>query len=148
MKQRISPEQLQELTEAQKERLRKWWSYNYQVGDICSCSEYFEECCVIYNHDNSFGVNRVICSPIDEGELRRDRYNHFDNKPIPLLSIGQCIELLFDLSGYDEVSGLFIGVSRHYAEIFKGWCNCEEGITEGKSHILIDALWEAVKKVL
>ncbi|MFB0847322.1 hypothetical protein [Paenibacillus oleatilyticus] len=68
MKQRITIEQLNELTDEQKERLQEWWSLSRQPGDI---------------HINSAGYVDII--------------NKYGDKPldntIPLLSIGQMIEL-------------------------------------------------------
>ncbi len=135
MRQYITVDQLNELAPEQKERLREWWGP--QDYDVVYHPGYNINPISYYEHNQTIYLNHgEVTSKVEKEDC------------LPLLTIGQCIELLFDIGGYDETSGLFIGISRHYAEIFKGWCNCEEGITEGKSHILIDALWQAVKKVL
>ncbi len=107
MKQRISAEDLAELSPEQQERLREWWEP--QIGDMSLSKQ---------------GIPKVYVGDITQKE-----------RNTPLLSIGQCIELLDYLK-----QCLVIRKKR-------GIWNCEE--TWGNSKVeLIDALWQAVKEVL
>ena len=90
MKQRITVDQLQELTEEQKQRLRGWWKP--EEGDL------------VYNKF----------------------FNEFKQEELPLLDIGQMIELLLNraVDPIEEPYELFIN---------ENLCN---------------ELWSAVKQVL
>ena len=119
MKQYITPEQLQELSEEQKERLRSWWEPE------------------LYQHGVKFYLESL-----DEGYLREIR------NCLPLLSVGQCIELLEakDPGSWSiccsKSGGWYITSSNLYAPkyyIADGGKDFEE---------IIDALWQAVKEVL
>lgn len=140
MKQRITVEQLNELTEEQKEKLREWWKP--QDGDFFARRRY-------HVPDDS---------PIDEyciGGLEfvdsggADTF-HAEDGDIPLLSIGQMIELIKE---HDAIRYCNLMVTLHtpliviphnakdqkYADI----------VTEMLKQIeLIDALWDAVKQAL
>ena len=122
MKQHITPEQLQELTDEQRERLRGWWEPElYQL--------------------NRYGVKFYLES-LDEGYLREIR------GCLPLLSVGQCIELLEEKDPgswsicCSKSGGWYITSSNLYAPKYY----IADG---GKDFVeLIDALWQAVKEVL
>lgn len=123
MKQRITVDQLQELTTDQQEILRRWW--NPQIGDVCA-NEYNEE-------------EHVV---VDLDKFQKDT----EFSLLPLLSIGQCIELL-------ENSGRFKGLHKSDTDgEYKVYIilNDDHGendyIKSGRQ--LIDALWEAVKQIL
>ncbi|MDD3897572.1 MAG: hypothetical protein PHE82_01245 [Syntrophomonadaceae bacterium] len=136
MKQRISAEDLAELTPEQREKLKKWWIPT--TGDV------------VYN-ESDIGKPETPFSIMvtDRYDLEKDEiiegvinpYNtdeFFDDlrgSVLPAMSIGQCIELLDYLK-----QCLVIRKKR-------GIWNCEE--TWGNSKVeLIDALWQAVKEVL
>lgn len=113
MKQRITIEQFNELSEEQRKRLREWWKPSY--GDINYCP------------NDDFGESVVLKGDEDI----------FTKNVFPLLSIGQCIELLFDLGcDVDMDHGKLKVLSDDYLELECGkfnWC---------------DPLWEAVKQTL
>jgi hypothetical protein len=111
MKQRISIEQLQELTEEQQHRLREWWKPEF--GDML----------VMPPHTTIEVIDEELFKI-----LQRVKLDY--NPALPLLSIGQLIELLngLDLDGETEQS-INDGIM---------WINDN----------LCDALWSAVKKVL
>lgn len=137
MKQRITVEQLQELTDEQKERLREWWKP--VAGD------YFAT-------PIATGSRKVIAhiAVAANGELR-----YFDNngrawnkiEMLPLLAIGQMIELLLD-AGKLETASLIINTSKNDTGVFDGWRDHEDGICISRSSELCDALFAAVKAVL
>lgn len=127
MKQHITVEQLQELTEVQKERLKEWW--RPRMGDW-----YYYP---VINHSD-------ICATSLIADLKRMKKHYY-----PLLSIGQCIELLgeriYRIAGpkseleilFPEDKQWWVGANteKRYNDYF----NADE---------LIDALWQAVKEVL
>lgn len=127
MKQRISVEQLQELTEEQKGRLREWW--RPRKGD------WYYYLNIQYSH--------VIT---DSSEYALSSYNNHKRDYLPLLSIGQCIELLKDKAPENVVCELMV-------RLFSGgWIFADENQvlvpTCRKPVELVDALWEQIKAVL
>lgn len=145
MKQRISVEDLQQLTEEQKERLREWWKP--QEGDwffgthgggrnhqYCGPEQYVWILSPYQVDSGVYGAS-LEESPPDEGAL-------------PLLSIGQLIELL------DEKD---CGRWEMRCSKAKCWHIASNNLYEPDFVVtdnghdfdeLIDALWEAVKQVL
>lgn len=121
MKQRITVEQLNELTDEQKERLREWWKP--QTGDWCYPV-------------NDEGYSDYCDHGIVIGDVVHD-FPHGDFSPIsyysclPLLSIGQMIELT---------------ESTNIIKYNGGWALEEDAISFHDE--LCDALWEAVKNIL
>ena len=122
MKQRISAEDLAELTPEQQERLREWW--RPENGDMSLSPQ---------------GVPKVYVGDITQ----KDRNT-------PLLSIGQCIELLKDKTneqsfGYND-SWCFWTVNvgnRGVGNMIEGCAGKQFSTAE-----LIDALFATVKEVL
>lgn len=111
MKQRITVEQLQELTPEQRARLREWWEpqeYDVYVDETCN------------GELSIYGILRWVDYP--EIEARKK------GKRLPLLSVGQCIELLKEI-GMNKLVHL-----DHIGAI--------------QDDDFIDALWQAVKEVL
>lgn len=108
MKKHITPEQLQELSPEQQEGLRDWWKP--QIGDVFV---YENKIMPVLYADHKV----IIVEPYD-------KYNK--EFCLPLLSIGQCIELL----GAEKVFRMCQGPI--LAAVF-------EGVE------LIDALWNIVK---
>ncbi len=110
MKRRITVEQLQELTEEQQQRLREWWKPQYYdvYAEYDGCLDCYEEMTATYPKQP-------------------------DQNDLPLLDIGQMIELLENLQfdWFDEI------------------CT-DEGVYPQpiKGDNLCDALWQAVKQVL
>lgn len=140
MKQHIAPEQLQELSEEQKERLRRWWVV--REGDRFFAKGKWEDIA---------GESALGC--VESYDFDGESWDKKDC--LPLLSVGQCIELLEEK--YPN------GISFH-----SDWGDCSEvwivlvqdtqgddppdsfidRITITRDHELIDALWQAVKEVL
>lgn len=113
MKQRITVDQLNELSEEQKVRLRELWEP--KQGDLFT------------DHRKREDVWLDIYPAIkDDGDL-------------PLLNIGQCIELIRDQGPVIRIDGAVIGGWEVFDCISKIGRRAEE---------LIDALWETVKEAL
>lgn len=147
MKQHITIEQLNELSEKGRERLREWWKpqeadYVYHVAhEDCWASEmllgtepypYSDEHCLQFH---VLGNNK-----------EQEEY-------LPLLSIGQMIEFL-DENGHDFNID-FIGRDVRLSNKKGGWGVFSDNDGESiyvDSHRtkeeLCDALWEAVKEIL
>ena len=142
MKQRITVEQLQELTPEQQARLKLWWKP--ERGDMFA---YFssspkarnyvqvEYCC---NPIKVNGWDRTIFANGANG-----RNNHFNiSDCLPLLSIGQCIELLLEKA--ETVEGDPYPSVEILADPGIGlfWDGRRGGVE------FIDTLWEAVKQTI
>ena len=131
MKQNITTDQLNELTEKGKEKLRKWWIPYYGNEVLCenstwtcllgtnSYKHYFPAILLEYAKCNSDQCHHQ--------EIRKNKKDH-----LPLLSIGQMIEFL-DQNILDDI----------LAPNMVGEC---EGFIEKEQ--LCDSLWESVKEVL
>lgn len=124
MKQHITIEQLNELSEKGKENLRAWWKP--QQGDKCVKwlgSGSIEEEVIIGGSDQNY-----------------EEVSELNNGLTPLLSIGQMIEFLEETT--DKTYG-----ERWWYKIFFGGYGGEVGLKEEDVE-LCDALWEVVKEVL
>jgi hypothetical protein len=124
MKRRITIEQLQELTEEQKQRLREWWKPNkYDVA-------------IDFKYDNyEFPVEQVFDDKlIDFVDYGWEIPDSKKDDCLPLLSIGQMIELLSEKS-ISRLSYIFQCLAY----------NIED--EEVQSDICTE-LWQAVKQVL
>jgi len=127
MKQYISPEQLRTLTEKQKERLREWWESRI-------------------SEENKYACHSKRNKPIENYAMYHGLRSYPDK--LPLLSVGQCIELLGERDpgawtiNSSKSGGWYITSSNLYAPKYY----ISDG---GKDFVeLIDALWKAVKEVL
>ncbi len=125
MKQHITAEQLQELTPEQQQRLREWWKP--QNADQ------------VYNLSDERLIQNVWER---EGRIFLDYYPYdsefsegcWKDRSLPILSIGQCIELLLALH-----EGLYHG---HWSLLM------ETLEYEDDAKDLIDALWKNIKEIL
>lgn len=127
MKQHITPEQLNELSEKGKERLKEWWIKDER-------SDMFEATIVVAHPEYN--------TPISLSDMA-DRVGWYTDKGCyPLLSSGQMIEFLDEhsKSGHDYWIDK-INDWNYDAEIY--WIE-----NAPKRLELCDALWEAVKEVL
>lgn len=125
MKQRIDSSQLQELTPSQQEKLRAWWEP--QKGDWFVR---IEDTC-----------NHLIVKLQDNLLFSLTGNGYAKENCLPLLPIGQCIELLGD-----DLNVLW-NRSGSKVEYEVGYMS--KGNTEfSRSNEPIDALWEAVKDKL
>jgi len=126
MKQRITVEQLQELSEEQGGRLREWW--RPVAGD------YFT---ALFS---GTPLNRVISnvSKRYEGQIRDSHCNVWEIADcLPLLSIGQCIELGYFLGIHADLTIPLYQDKDYPLTWYPG--RKEEPIE------IIDALWGAIK---
>lgn len=121
MKQHINSEQLDELSEESKKKLRKWWKP--QEGDIFIDPDWTGE---------------QICNGVEGGyPLSGNEYTSKNKSILPLLSIGQMIEFL------EEYPDDNLGV------IFQNSGETKVGAIDIQFHgELCDALWETVKERL
>lgn len=122
MKQHITVEQLNELSEKGKEKLRKWWKPI--VGD------WFDD----------DGYMRIIPDDETKGAFVLNSFH------TPLLSIGQMIEFLdehYKWKKYFSMThhGLWSIIDGSYTQPLEGRCAWGKGE-------LCDALWIGVKEVL
>lgn len=134
MKQHITAEQLNELTEAQKERLREWWCP--AEGDIfCNLEADPDETMVV-----TIEWMQLI-SPIVQ---KWEKVDMTELKLLPCLSIGQCIELLdeIDPKKLCHVMQYLFSPLYFYVEEEAGEMKYLEPVE------VIDALWQAVKECL
>jgi hypothetical protein len=123
MKQRITIEQLNELTDEQKKRLREWWKP--QEGDF-----------IISDKDSRI---RIIGKPNNNSATQffPRALNGYEcdiiilKTCLPLLSIGQMIELT---------------ESTNIIKYNGGWALDDDAVEFHDE--LCDALWEAVKQIL
>lgn len=109
MKQRITIDKLKELTLYQQNKLRDWWTPKYYD--------------VFYYKGNDHVIDGDMFSDKDIASSKNEFQNSIN--VLPLLSIGQCIELLIYLSPY------------------KDW-ECQFMLDDG----VCDNLWDLVKSTL
>ena len=120
MRQHISIENLQELSPEQQEKLRAWWSSHQQQGDVFICL------------GNDFLSGKTFSW---------DGHNKPFNKSIPLVSIGQMIELI------DPREETIFTMMKYIASDSKIYRVCVNG-TEYFGDTMCGCLWEAVKSIL
>jgi len=131
MKQRISVEQLKELSPEQQERLRAWWK-----------PKQFD----VYYEEFADGDGYI-------GSIERESYIP-SKEASPLLSIGQCIELLGTKCLVNcPKKQWHVAIIGDVMPVYKwadGECINESELNTKHfySKELIDALWQAVKEVL
>ena len=130
MKQHISIEQLNELSDKGKERLREWWKPslydvvldNGEIGVIQDVVEY------------GFYLDSE-----NQWIIFTDSPKH-PFKALPLLSIGQMIELIADFTELKD------------GRDWWGMCVIKDWMVDDpifyKPEELVDALWEATKEIL
>lgn len=125
MKQRISIEDLKSLAPSQQEKLRVWWDEHRQQGDVFMCL------------GNDFLDGKVFAW---------DGHNKPFNLSIPLLSIGQCIEMLESENCY-LVTENEKGINQYHVIRYDSWEGRHDGVVYGRKE-LMGALFEAVKSIL
>ncbi len=136
MKQRINVEQLKQLTPQQQENLRKGW--NPKEGDWWKPAAVDSEELLV-NHQKECCVgDHCGFGPLDEW------FSGLKELCLPLLSVGQCIELL-------ESEYPTLHINKHLPSGLQTWIEYDvfqQGLGSFRGKELIDALWEAVKEVL
>jgi hypothetical protein len=130
VKQHITVGELLSLTPEQQERLREWWSP--ERGDW------------FYGHFS--GWHELLCVYVEMKHTERgdepylwidDHRGGFKSECLPLLSIGQCLELLCSKGVVTIEARPAVGFSMHIKVPVDAW---------GKESI--DALFAAVKEVI
>lgn len=156
MKQRITIEQLQELTVEQQQRLREWWEpeegdWYTDDNEELLIVDHMRECCqgdYCYHLHSTKGISIPDLS--SEQAFNRDIEAIKLGKALPLLSIGQMIELLMYEHRRDiAIIDISMSCKSGLTLITHQWD--DEGynpICIGESYELCDALWQAVKQVL
>lgn len=145
MKQRITVEQLNELTEEQKARLREWWQ-----------PEKFDLALANYlGKSNVIALEKIYGEKwIDIEKAQDDFGEEYAKKDMtPLLSIGQCIALLNDKKAFVSNAMLTTPPVATWGTVWHEdtfTCQGYVAIDWKPEEIpeLIDAFWEAVKAVL
>jgi len=135
MKQHITPEQLQELTPEQQDRLREWWKP--EKGDRFVWIPVTH----INNHRSSkYSYSKRVFLFYAASKCGEYTFLYFPGKRkenvklrecLPILSIGQCIELLAEKD--------LLQLQSIFTKICLGILSVDE---------LINVLWQAVKAVL
>ena len=152
MKQHITIDQLNELSEKGKERLRKWWKP--RRGDMCYVKGYDKPVITLITEDGEEVWGK-------EGKKTREWEKSTEGQMVgypsdmltfPILSIGQCIEFLVEQTpkrlGQDMAGGEYFGrVVWSFMELLDNEWEVN-GEKYYKSKELCDALWMAVKEVL
>ena len=118
MKQRISTDQLQQLTPGQQDKLRSWWQPSY--GDVYGC----------FTVDGEW-LQAVIC--------RESQVPMSDE--FPLLSIGQMLQLI------DPKEETIFTMMKYIAAEPQIYKVSVDG-TEYFGDSMCDCLWQAVKEIL
>lgn len=161
MKQHITKEQLNDLSDVGKDKLHEWWIANQDYGEVYKIYHPTD----LNNEKPSVSIMDLDienCPTIvfDEHNFAKLEYPQHENwQCLPLLSIGQMIEFLDEHrntgafatewtikihnKGRGERKGWDRKLSKDVWLIFGEGADVE--ITEYK---LCDALWEAVKNVL
>jgi len=134
MKQRITNGQLRELSEEQKQLLREWWKP--QQGDAYC----YQELLGVYYAIDAYGAYVTHYSPGDGYTIEPFRNKHHKLRCLPLLTIGQMIELLKS-NGY----GVYMNTYEEEWEVVAR--------KDGKSRValaqdLCDVYWKIVKQIL
>jgi len=132
MKQRISIDQLKQLTSEQQNKLRAWWT--------CKEGDWFKP---INSDQEQLLSDRSKECTSEQCEFD-DWYGwcvYLEENCLPLLSIGQCIELLNENHDYFYMCS---DGEMHIGSIY----NYYKDGPDRKGENLIDVLWEAVKPIL
>lgn len=130
MKQRITAEDLQQLTDAQKQKLREWWKP--EMGDMCINGNII----ILFKHGCSyFGVNIAWNNDYNYNYPSLEMVKKYC---LPLLSIGQMIELLLERYGNSQCDIC--------CQNTLSYVNNGNSLMHNRE--LCDALWEAVKQIL
>ncbi|MGW8823344.1 hypothetical protein ACWGNU_14580 [Paenibacillus lautus] len=134
MKQRVTAAQLRELSDEQQQRLRDWWIP--QQGDAYC----YQELLGVYYAIDAYGAYVIHYTPGDGYSIEAFRNKHHKLRCLPLLSIGQMIELLRS-KGY----GVYMNTYEAEWEVVAR--------KDGKSRValapdLCDVYWEIVKQIL
>ena len=120
MKQRISPEQLQELTEEQAQKLRDWWKP--------------ERADVFFTEGRRFTVfSSTEDMLINYGKMseKSKKIKKQKAKSLPLLTLGQLQQFIYETEGWPRLR----------AEL-------NHIITQHGPESLVDELWRVVKDLL
>jgi len=119
--------------------LREWWKGNWKDGDWFYGS-----------YGRKKEINEWILSPycVDSGYYGASLHEGEDTIPkdnaLPLLSIGQCIELLQDKVAYFSMTNMFACTDG----VKIAWGISKPKMFDIRAEELCDCLWQAVKEVL
>lgn len=131
MKQRITVEDLSELTDGQKERLREWWwGSNPGLFDVYALRFKYDD---VTRYEGSYSLNG-----------HRDFHEDYHTgEALPMLSIGQMIQLLHENKWFYELS------FTEQDDMFPArWHYYTTSVGSYKDGEPCDLLWEGVKQVL
>lgn len=142
MKQRIDIDQLNELTDAQKERIRDWW-----YGSPPRLSDVYA---VMIKYDD---VTRYEGPYVNSGH-RDFLADYQTGEALPLLSIGQMIEIIEShyggrLGSWNKLDNGQL-LSTYFVDVISGpISHRSETLYAGRGHQeFTDVLWAIVKKIL
>lgn len=137
MKQHITDEQLGELSNKGKNRLRKWWKPKH--GDLYYPIGRFHLGMDIKKIEESAKIRKKILGTREILDIVDKLHpSKIEKDSMPLLSIGQMIEFLEHKGGNFQI----------FHNIRSDNQICDWIVRGHKSQELCDALWEAVKEVL
>ena len=135
MKQRITPEQLQELTDEQKQHLRNCWEP--RTVDVTYIENMNFEDRTLTGYDTVF----VSAKKLHSINYRPLEYTKEDC--LPLLNTGQMIEVLQNKIVYFNMTNMFAGTGDKIC-----WGIFKPKTFDMRADELCDALWHTVKRVL
>jgi len=138
MKQRITVEDLEQLTEEQKQRLREWWKP--QSGDFMYYLRRGKQVLINYIGD---GISDDVIVHVDY-IIGEELYTKGDC--LPLLNIGQMIELLEEGKMATEI--IDIKSPRGLFNTYFVWYGNGDFPKKYEANELCNALWQAVKQIL
>lgn len=133
MKQHITLDQLEQLSETEQAILRKQWRVSY--GQL---AVYRQHIFVVKEYDEKTNTIRDLQDHIEYSEVMRTNL-YPKSECLPLLDIGQMIELLYN---HHTCIQLEIGTKGFYSEIKAGVKN-KQGAEE-----VCDALWDGTVHLL
>ena len=140
MKQNININQLNELSSKGKKRLRKWWEPSQ--GDFHVFNWNLDS-----RKPKDYGLDMVH----DCGSVEARREN--DDDSLPLLSIGQMIEFLYDnniqiVFTSNDTAQVSTAPNGHFSLAYFDQSNPSPKLNENTRNEVVDLFWEAVKEVL
>lgn len=139
MKQNITADQLQQLSPEQLDKLQTWWLERIHCGDLFDIEDDCDHFASAFKCVGRCHTKGQMNAPINI--IVDDYGREFSPKDCkPLLSIGQCIELLTENKDSNAT------IERNYTDNGLLWFVDSKGGAESPE--LIDTLWESVKEAL
>ncbi len=153
MKQHITIQQLNELSDKRKDKLRAWWKPAY--GDCCMITEAW----MARNGESGIDKKEYWINDVADYEYSMSSESvtpemALEKEGIPLLSIGQMISFLYENTIFPiESITLHTGKGENETAVYAPYYDIEDDehhalyFTYTEDNVC-DALWETVKEIL